>query len=52
MVRVGPAARRKVVPGEHGLRMLVLGGVPGAAFQPKPTTEIGGTVPPFGQPVG
>lgn len=52
MVRVGPAARRKVVPGDEGLRMLVLGGVPGAAFQPKPTTEIGAPVPPLGQPVG
>ena len=52
MVRVGPAARRKVVAGAQGLRLLALGGVPGAAYVPKPTTEIGGPAPSLGTPVG
>lgn len=51
MVRVGPAARRKVVAGQDGLRMLVIGGVPGAAFVPAPQTEIGGAPPPVDAPV-
>jgi hypothetical protein len=50
MVRVGPASRRKIVPGDDGLRVLVIGGVPGAAYAPKPTTEIGGPAPGLGTP--
>lgn len=33
-VRVGPRTRRKVISGEAGLRLLALGAVPGAAYQP------------------
>lgn len=40
LVRVGPAAKRKVYAGPDGLRMLVIGGVPGAAYEPKELTEL------------
>lgn len=45
LVRVGPAARRKVVPGDDGLRMMVIGGIPGAAYDAPVVTEIGGPAP-------
>jgi mannose-6-phosphate isomerase-like protein (cupin superfamily) len=38
IVRVGPAARRKVTPGPEGLRLLAIGAVPGRAY------ETGGTL--------
>jgi hypothetical protein len=40
LVRVGPAARRKVLAGPEGLRMLVIGGAPGEAYKIVPTTEL------------
>lgn len=42
LVRVGPAARRKVFAGPEGIRMLVLGGCPGAAYEISPGTELTG----------
>jgi mannose-6-phosphate isomerase-like protein (cupin superfamily) len=33
-VRVGPATKRQLLPGADGLRVLVLGGVPGRAYEP------------------
>jgi mannose-6-phosphate isomerase-like protein (cupin superfamily) len=33
LVRVGPAARRKVYAGPEGLRMLAIGGAPGEAYK-------------------
>jgi hypothetical protein len=44
MIRVGPAQRRQILPGPHGLRFLALGGVPGT-FAPSPWTELGGPPP-------
>lgn len=44
-VRVGPGTRRKIVPGPEGLRVLVLGGVPGAPYEPPPWTELGAPDP-------
>jgi mannose-6-phosphate isomerase-like protein (cupin superfamily) len=38
--RVGPAARRKVYAGAEGLRMLVIGGTPGAAYEISPPSEL------------
>lgn len=35
MARVGPTQKRKLVPGGAGVTMLVLGGTPGAAFEPR-----------------
>jgi hypothetical protein len=43
-VRVGPEQRRRIMPGEDGIRFIALGGVPGA-FSPSPWTEIGGPWP-------
>jgi uncharacterized cupin superfamily protein len=44
MVRVGPAQRRRIVPGPDGIRFVALGGVPGA-FRPSAWTELGGPPP-------
>jgi mannose-6-phosphate isomerase-like protein (cupin superfamily) len=41
IVRVGPGARRKVWPGEQGMRLLALGGVPGQAYEPPDITKLG-----------
>ena len=43
MVRVGPAPKRKLFAGPQGLRALVLGGVPGHAYEARPTTELTGS---------
>ncbi len=40
LVRVGPAAKRKVHAGPNGLRMLVIGGTPGEAYKIVPLTEL------------
>lgn len=40
LVRVGPAAKRKVFSGPDGLRMLALGGTPGSAYEIKPFSEL------------
>lgn len=37
-VRVGPAARRRLAPGPDGLEILVLGGVPGRAYEISPAS--------------
>jgi mannose-6-phosphate isomerase-like protein (cupin superfamily) len=44
MVRVGPEQRRKIVPGNEGIRFIALGGVVGA-HRPSPWTELGGPWP-------
>jgi hypothetical protein len=41
LVRVGPAARRKLWPGAEGMRVLALGGVPGHAYQPSEMGKLG-----------
>jgi uncharacterized cupin superfamily protein len=40
IVRVGADARRKVFAGPQGLRMLALGGCPGAAYKIVESTEL------------
>jgi mannose-6-phosphate isomerase-like protein (cupin superfamily) len=40
LVRVGPAARRKVHSGPDGLRMLAIGGTPGEPYKIVPATEL------------
>jgi mannose-6-phosphate isomerase-like protein (cupin superfamily) len=45
MVRVGPGVTRKVWPGEEGLRLLIVGGVPGAAYEAPPVSELGAPDP-------
>jgi mannose-6-phosphate isomerase-like protein (cupin superfamily) len=41
LVRIGPAAKRKVHAGPQGLRMLVIGGAPGKAYEAPAMTELG-----------
>lgn len=38
---VGPSSKRKLLPGDAGMRVAVLGGVPGAAYEPHERTELG-----------
>jgi hypothetical protein len=45
IARVGPAAKRKVWAGPDGIRLLVLGGVPGRIYAPPAPSEIGGPEP-------
>jgi mannose-6-phosphate isomerase-like protein (cupin superfamily) len=39
IVRVGSGTKRKIIPGEEGLRVLALGGVPGEAYKPAGATS-------------
>jgi mannose-6-phosphate isomerase-like protein (cupin superfamily) len=41
MVRVGPKAKRKVWPGDNGIRMVIVGGVPGGVYQPPAVSKLG-----------
>jgi mannose-6-phosphate isomerase-like protein (cupin superfamily) len=41
MVRVGPSARRKFWPGDQGMRVLALGGVPGQPYEAPDVTKLG-----------
>jgi mannose-6-phosphate isomerase-like protein (cupin superfamily) len=43
LVRVGPDTKRKVFAGPEGIRMLIVGGTPGAAYEISPSTELTGT---------
>jgi hypothetical protein len=47
MARVGPEQRRRVLPGPAGIRMIVIGGAPGA-FRASQWTELGGPLPGAG----
>jgi len=44
MARLGPDQLRKIVPGDDGIRVLALGGTPGA-FTPSAWTELGAEPP-------
>jgi mannose-6-phosphate isomerase-like protein (cupin superfamily) len=37
IIRVGPTARRKILPGPDGLRLLAISGKPGEAYDPAAT---------------
>jgi hypothetical protein len=43
--RVGMNQLRRLVPGDAGLKIVVLGGTPGKAFVPPAWTELGGPPP-------
>jgi mannose-6-phosphate isomerase-like protein (cupin superfamily) len=45
MVRVGPGVTRKVWPGEEGLRLLIVGGVPGAIYEAPEISKLGAPDP-------
>jgi hypothetical protein len=42
LVRVGPGVKRKAFAGPQGLRMAVVGGAPGQAYEINPNTELTG----------
>ncbi len=48
VVRVGPSAKRTLVSGADGLRLLVLGGVPGKAYEPPEWSQLGALDPMAG----
>lgn len=41
MARVGPGVKRKVWPGDEGIRLLVLGGRPGEPYEPSEISKLG-----------
>jgi mannose-6-phosphate isomerase-like protein (cupin superfamily) len=41
VARVGPGVKRKVWPGDEGIRVLVLGGKPGEAYEAPDVTKLG-----------
>ena len=45
MIRVSPGTMRKVWPGDDGLRLLAIGGIPGAAYEPPEISELGAPDP-------
>jgi len=45
IVRIGPTVERLILPGEDGMRLLAIGGVPGEAYEPPSYTEIGAPDP-------
>jgi len=42
VVRVGPGVTRRIFPGPEGVRILALGGVPGAAYEAPDFSKLGG----------
>jgi len=49
VARVGPGQERKLVTHEEGARLLVIGGMPGKAYEPPEWTEEGGSLPPMAE---
>ena len=45
VVRVAAGVDRKLLPGEDGLRVLVLGATPGAVYEPPAASELGAPDP-------
>jgi mannose-6-phosphate isomerase-like protein (cupin superfamily) len=45
IIRVGPQAKRKIYTGPEGMRILALGGVPGAVYEPPDGSKIGAADP-------
>jgi quercetin dioxygenase-like cupin family protein len=45
MVRVGPEPKRKIWPGEEGMRVLALGGCPGHVYKAPDVTKLGAPDP-------
>jgi Cupin domain len=45
MIRVGPEPKRKIWPGEKGMRVLALGGCPGQVYSAPDVTKLGGPEP-------
>lgn len=49
MVRVSAGTKRKIYPGDEGVRVLVVGGIPGSAYEVRDFTELGAPDPFAGQ---
>ena len=45
MVRVDPSSKRKLWPGGEGMRVLIIGGTPGKAYEPPEVSELGAPDP-------
>ena len=45
VVRVGPAAKRRIHPGPEGMRLMAIGGVPGATYGAPGYTQLGAPDP-------
>ncbi|MFN2617204.1 MAG: hypothetical protein ABR581_08790 [Thermoleophilaceae bacterium] len=45
MVRVASGTKRKVTPGDDGIRLLIIGGVPGASYEAPDVSELGAPDP-------
>ena len=45
MVRVSAGTKRKLLPGDEGIRAVVVGGVPGKAYEVRDFTELGAPDP-------
>jgi hypothetical protein len=45
IVRVGPDAKRKIWPGDDGIRVLALGGRPGAVYEAPELSQLGAPDP-------
>lgn len=43
LIRVGPAARRRIVAGPEGVRILALGAIPGKPYEIREFTELTGS---------
>jgi hypothetical protein len=41
VAKVGPDAKRKLLPGPEGIRVAILGGVPGEAYEAPDVTKLG-----------
>jgi len=41
IARIGPGVKRKVWPGPDGIRLLIIGGVPGGAYEAPAISELG-----------
>lgn len=41
VARVGPGVKRKVWPGPDGIRLLIIGGVPGGTYEAPEISELG-----------
>jgi quercetin dioxygenase-like cupin family protein len=45
LIRVPSGTKRKVLPGEDGARLLIIGGVPGQVYEAPAVTELGAPDP-------
>jgi hypothetical protein len=45
MIRVGPEPKRKIWPGQNGMRVLAIGGCPGRAYQAPAVSKLGAPDP-------